>query len=86
MSECGPQIVGEHGGAHLVERLAQFVSRHLEGHPGMIATGQMIALRAPRPALALGTARQLLEVPMQFFDVPTHAARVLSDLGGDRLC
>ena len=51
----------------------------------MITTGQMIALRPARPTLTLFAARQLFDVAMQFFDLPAHIVRVLSDLRGYRL-
>jgi len=85
MSEFSPQVIGEHGCAHLVKGLPEFLSSDFEGYPGMIATGQMVALGAARPTLTLLAARQLLEIPMQFFDLPTHVTRVLSNLRGDRL-
>ncbi len=70
MSEFSPQVIGEQGCAHFVKGEPQFLSSDFEGHPGMIATGQMISLRAARPTLTLLATRQLLEVPMQFFDLP----------------
>jgi hypothetical protein len=45
----------------------------------------MVALRAGLAALALFTAGQLFEATMQFFDLPTHVGRVLSDLRGQGL-
>ena len=38
----------------------------------MITTRQVIALRPRRPTLTLLTPRQLLESPVQFFDLPAH--------------
>ena len=46
----------------------------------MITTCQVIALRPRRPTLTPLTARQLLETPVQFFNVPTHVAGVLRHL------
>ena len=46
----------------------------------------MIALRPSLPALTFFSARQLFEAAMQFFDLPTHVVRVLSDLRGQSLC
>ena len=85
VSKFSPQVIGEQGCAHLVESLPQFLGGDLEGHPSVIATGQMIALSSARPTLTLLAARQLFEVSMQFFDLPAHGVRVLSDVRGYRL-
>jgi hypothetical protein len=51
----------------------------------MVATRQMIALRTRLATLAFFTTRQLFDAAMQFFDLPTHVVRVLSDLRGQGL-
>ena len=45
----------------------------------------MIALRPGLSALTFFGAGQLFEAAMQFFDLPTHVVRVLSDLRGQGL-
>ena len=45
----------------------------------------MIALGARFPALTFLASRELLEAAMQFFDLPTHVVRVLSDLRRESL-
>jgi hypothetical protein len=46
----------------------------------MITAGQVSALRSRHPTLALLTPRQLLESPVQFFDLPAHVTRVCRHL------
>ncbi len=78
--QLGPQIISQQIGFNLIERLVQLRRFDLQGEPGMVATGQMIALRAGHAALALFTASQLLEASVKFFDLPAHVVRVLSNL------
>ena len=69
----------------MVERLVQLLGFDREGEPSMITTRQMIALGTRFAALTLFATRQLLESSVQFFDLPAHVVRVLSDVGGQGL-
>ena len=51
----------------------------------MIATGQMITLRAGCSTLTFFTASQLLEFSVKFFDLPTQLIRFLGNLRGHGL-
>ena len=46
----------------------------------MITTSQMITLGTSFATLALGTAGQLFEFAMKFFDLPAHVIRFLGNL------
>ena len=46
----------------------------------MITAREVIALRPRDPTLALLTARQLLQPPVQLFDLPAHVARLFRHL------
>jgi len=51
----------------------------------MTTARQVIALRPRRSTLALLTARQLFEAPLQLFDLPTHVTGVFRHLRRHRL-
>jgi hypothetical protein len=82
VAQFSPQVIAQQIGFDLIECLVELFSLHNEGKPGMITAGQMIALRARLTALTLLAARELLEAPMQFFDLPVQVVRVLDDLTG----
>lgn len=84
-SQLCPQVVAQQIGFDLVERLVELLSFDAQRKPGMIATRQMIALRTCFAALALLCAGQLLQPTVQFFNLPTHVVRVLSDLRSQSL-
>ena len=60
------QVVGEQTLPDLVDRGLHLLCFDLERNPGMIAAGQVVALRAGLAALALFRTRQLLEAPVEF--------------------
>ena len=46
----------------------------------MVTTSEVIALRTSFATLAFGSARQLLQFSVKFFDLPAQLVRFLSDL------
>ena len=64
------QVFGEQTLPDLVDRGLHLLGFDFERNPGMIAAGQMVALRASLAALALFRTRQLFEACMEFFHLP----------------
>ena len=85
MAQFGAQIGGEERCVSVIQGLAHALRIDLEGEPRMIAAREMIAVGAGFATLALLTAGQLFQASLQFFDLPTHVAHLLSDVRGDDL-
>ena len=87
-TRCGqfsPQVITPQIIFGLVKCFSKNLGLDLQRKPGMITTGNMVALRASFAALAFFGSSQLFEVAMQFFDLPAHVVRFLSGLRGQRL-
>ncbi len=85
MTELRAQVIAEQIMTDLIQGFAKLKGLDLQGQPGVITTGQMISLGSGASALAFLATGQLLESSMQFFDLPAHVIRLLSDLRGYRL-
>ena len=85
VAQFSPQVVPQQVRFDLVKRFARLPGFHFEREPSMITTGQMIALGACFTALAFLATRQLFDAAMQFFHLPTHVVRLLSDRRGQGL-
>jgi len=83
--QLGTQVIAQQIGFDSVDRLVESLRFDTQRKPSMITARQMIPLRPPFAALALFRAGQLFQSTMQFFDLPTHVIRVLSDLRGQGL-
>lgn len=83
--EFGTQVIAEQVCANSINGFVQQHRLHFQRKPGVTTTSQMVSLRTGFAALAFGTACQLLQFSVKFFDLPAQVIRFLSNLSDHSL-
>ncbi|MBF6612821.1 MAG: hypothetical protein IVW55_06790 [Chloroflexi bacterium] len=82
VTQFSTQVITEQIRLSTIQRSAEPVGRHFEGQPGMVTTSNMVTLRTSTATPTRFSTRELLQLAVKLFDLPTHLVLFLNRVRG----